>query len=135
VKQATCPASSLCPRGSAHQQRSDRPTGMFGNSLYDGMTLVPFHAVTRAFPLAENRCKVSNGALGTERSAALLNHDPSASAVSSRGSVAASFFPRVLVITTTLIRTNTVPRIVRGPSASPPRKYPTTTATTGFTYA
>ena len=40
-----------------------------------------------------------------------------------------------VVITTTLTSTSTVPKTVRNPSASPPRKYPTTTATTGFTYA
>src|SRR5882762_4311755 len=50
------------------------------------------------------------------------------------GSDSASFFA-VDLITTTLIRTRSVPRIVRAPSASPPRKYPTKTATTGFTYA
>src|SRR5580700_8572053 len=36
----------------------------------------------------------------------------------------------VLVITTTLVKTKRVPRIVRRPSDSPPRKYPTSTATT-----
>src|ERR1700682_5238754 len=40
-----------------------------------------------------------------------------------------------MVITTTLIRTNRVPRTVRRSNASPPRKYPSSTATTGFTYA
>jgi hypothetical protein len=41
----------------------------------------------------------------------------------------------VVVITTTLTSISRVPAIVRGPIASPPRKYPTSTATTGFTYA
>jgi hypothetical protein len=54
-------------------------------------------------------------------------------------SIAASFltdiFAFVVVITTTLTRTNRVPRIVRRPSGSPPRKYPMVTATIGFTYA
>jgi hypothetical protein len=44
-------------------------------------------------------------------------------------------FLGVVVITTTLTNTSAVPAIVRGPIASPPRKYPTSTATTGFTYA
>jgi hypothetical protein len=63
------------------------------------------------------------------------DHDPADSAVHSTGGVAVGIFVRVMVITTTLSRTNRVPRIVRGPIASPPRKYPTSTATTGFTYA
>jgi hypothetical protein len=40
-----------------------------------------------------------------------------------------------VVITTTLTSTNSVPKIVRNPNSSAPRKYPNTTATTGFTYA
>jgi hypothetical protein len=57
-------------------------------------------------------------------------------AVSSAASVAIGFFTRrVVVITTTLIRTHRVPRIVRRPRPSPPRKYPSSTATTGLTYA
>src|ERR1700726_1082139 len=50
--------------------------------------------------------------------------------VSSTASIATGFFARVVVITTTLTRTNRVPRTVRRPSASPPRKYPSSTATT-----
>ena len=42
--------------------------------------------------------------------------------------------PRILV-TRQLTSTSAVPKIVRGPIASPPRKYPKITATTGFTYA
>src|SRR5690348_3523241 len=45
------------------------------------------------------------------------------------------FFPRIVVITTTLTSTNAVPRIVRKPSGSPAKKYPSRTAITGFTYA
>ena len=45
------------------------------------------------------------------------------------------FFPRVVVITTTLIKTHAVPKIARTPNSSPPKKCPTITATTGFTYA
>jgi len=56
-------------------------------------------------------------------------------AASSAKSVSADFFAGVVVITTTLISTSSVPRIVRVLSASPPRKYPTSTATIGFTYA
>ena len=48
-------------------------------------------------------------------------------------SSAAGFFARVVVMTTTLMSTNMVPRIVRRPRASPPRRYPSSTATTGFT--
>ena len=44
-----------------------------------------------------------------------------------------AFFALVVVIITTLTRTNSVPRMVRRPRVSPPRKYPTSTATTGFT--
>ena len=54
---------------------------------------------------------------------------------SSPGNVVPDLLARVVVITTTLIRTNRAPRIVRRPSASPPKKYPSSTATTGFTYA
>jgi hypothetical protein len=57
---------------------------------------------------------------------------PSATATAT---AVAGRFTRVVVITTTLISTSAVPRIVRAPSASPPKKYPTSTATTGFTYA
>src|SRR5581483_2991247 len=57
------------------------------------------------------------------------------SAVSSSGRVTTGFFAGVVVITSTLTSTNKVPRMVRRPSASPPRKYPSSTATTGFTYA
>ena len=39
----------------------------------------------------------------------------------------------VVVITITLTRISTEPRIVRRPSASPAKKYPRRTATTGFT--
>jgi hypothetical protein len=49
--------------------------------------------------------------------------------------ISAGVFARVVVITTTLTRTNKVPTIVRTVSASPPKKYPTSTATIGFTYA
>ncbi len=69
------------------------------------------------------------------RPAALVSCYPTTPAASSTGSAASGFFAGVMVITTTLIRTKNVPRIVRRPSASPPRKYPTSTATTGFTYA
>jgi len=69
------------------------------------------------------------------RPAALVDYDPTNCAASSTGSAASGFFAGIMVITTTLIRTKRVPRIVRRPSASPPRKYPTSTATTGFTYA
>jgi hypothetical protein len=55
--------------------------------------------------------------------------------VSSTESVSTGFFTRIAVITTTPIRTSRVPRIVRRLSVSPPRKYPTSTATTGFTDA
>jgi len=41
----------------------------------------------------------------------------------------------VRVMSTTLVSTHRVPRIVRIPNASPPRTYPRITATTGFTYA
>jgi hypothetical protein len=54
---------------------------------------------------------------------------------SSVAGASTGFFDRVVVITTTLIRTHAVPRIVRSPSASPAIKYPIITATTGFTYA
>jgi hypothetical protein len=55
-------------------------------------------------------------------------------AVSSTGTGAtAFFFIPVVVIKITLANTSRVPRTVRRPSASPPRKYPTSTATTGFT--
>jgi len=53
--------------------------------------------------------------------------------VSFTAGVAAGFFAGVVVITTTLIRTNRVPKIVLKPRGSPPKKYPSTTATTGFT--
>src|SRR5216683_5574918 len=71
----------------------------------------------------------------TRRSAGLLSYDSTTSAVSSTEGVATGIFARVVVITTTLIRISRVPRIVRTPRPSPPRKYPTRTATTGFTYA
>src|ERR1700704_932550 len=45
-----------------------------------------------------------------------LDYDSTASTESSTGSVAMGFFARVVVITTTLIRTNNVPRSVRRPS-------------------
>jgi len=48
---------------------------------------------------------------------------------------AADFLARVVVMTTTLTSTSSVPSKVLGPTVSPPRKYPTITATTGFTYA
>ena len=53
----------------------------------------------------------------------------------SHKSYGAAFFAGVVVINTTLTSTQTVPTTVRSPSVSPPRKYPNTTATTGFTYA
>ena len=65
----------------------------------------------------------------------LPGYDSTTSAVSSTAGAATGFFVRVVVITTTLTRTSRVPRIVRRPRDSPPRKYPTRTATTGFTYA
>ena len=58
---------------------------------------------------------------------------PAPSGVVSATSVASVFFAGVVVMTTTLISTNKVPTTVRALSASPPRKYPTRTATIGFT--
>jgi hypothetical protein len=58
---------------------------------------------------------------------------PRISASSPTGSAGWVFFAGVVVIRMTLTRTRRVPRIVRGPRASPPRKYPTRTATNGFT--
>jgi hypothetical protein len=55
--------------------------------------------------------------------------------VSSTTRVATCLFAGVMVIASTLISTNAVPRMVRGASASPPSKYPSNTATAGFTYA
>ena len=72
-------------------------------------------------------------AFGVNRFTAFLIYDSTAFAVSPTLSVTFDVSDLVLVITTTLVKTNRVPRIVRRPSASPPRKYPTSTATTGFT--
>ena len=41
----------------------------------------------------------------------------------------------IRVMSTTLVSTHRVPRIVRIPNGSPPRTFPRITATTGFTYA
>lgn len=55
---------------------------------------------------------------------------------SSTASVATVFVVGVVVvITAALIRTTSVPSTVRKPSVSPPKKYPSSTATTGFTKA
>src|SRR5215472_5945785 len=59
----------------------------------------------------------------------------SASASSATSLVRSTAFLGLIVIITTLTNTSDVPTTVRGPTASPPREYPTTTATTGFTYA
>src|SRR5579862_2133589 len=65
--------------------------------------------------------------------ASLLDYEPAAFAVSSTASAGTGFFAGVVVITITLTRMHAAPAIVRGSSASPPRKYPTSTAITGFT--
>ena len=44
------------------------------------------------------------------------------SAVSSTGTVGSDFFVRIEVMSTTLTRINRVPRMVRRPSCSPPKK-------------
>jgi hypothetical protein len=64
----------------------------------------------------------SFGVRETRRLAALLCYDSATSAVSSTIGVATGFFAWVVVMTTTLTRTSRVPRIVRRPRASPPRK-------------
>jgi hypothetical protein len=61
------------------------------------------------------------------------NYDSTAFAASPTLRITLGFPALVLVITTTLVRTNRVPNTVLRPSDSPPRKYPTSTATTGFT--
>ena len=94
---------------------------------------------------------ISKPGAATDREVALTNSAPPArdaiflSIAASRGlrGYAASsaktdstgFFAGVVVITITLISTRKVPKMVRAVSASPPRKYPTSTATIGFTYA
>jgi len=47
--------------------------------------------------------------------------------------VSLGFLAVVVVITMTLTSTSNVPSKVLGPTVSPPRKYPTITATTGLT--
>ena len=65
----------------------------------------------------------------------VLYYDPATSWASATNDSAAGFFAGMVVIASTLTRIRAVPTMVRRASGSPPRKYPTNTATTGFTYA
>src|SRR3981189_3689268 len=65
----------------------------------------------------------------------VLDYDPATSWASATSDSAAGFFAGMVVIASTLTRIRAVPTMVRRASGSPPRKYPTSTATIGFTYA
>ena len=69
------------------------------------------------------------------RWAMVANYVSATSCSGSAKGAAAGFRARVVVITITLTSTSSVPSRVLGPTVSPPRKYPTITATTGLTYA
>src|SRR5712671_6038885 len=64
-----------------------------------------------------------------------MDYDPATSWGSGTSDSAAGFFAGMVVIASTLTRIRAVPTMVRSASGSPPRKYPTSTATIGFTYA
>ena len=102
--------------------------------------IVPTIPLVSGYPTAQPSRRVpglrgNDSTRSSRTSSERTDYDPTASAESFTGSAVTGSFARVVVITTTLVRTNSVPRIVRRPSASPPRKYPSNTATTGFTYA
>jgi hypothetical protein len=78
-------------------------------------------AVSLAFSSAALAVEVTN------------SHLYSAACGASSTQTESGFLARAVVITTTLTRTSSVPRIVRGPTLSPPRKCPIATATTGLT--
>src|SRR5580704_2362061 len=56
-------------------------------------------------------------------------------AAASLTAAASTAFAGIVEIVITLTSTSTLPNTVRSPMLSPPKKYPTKTATTGFTYA
>src|SRR5882762_2081139 len=65
----------------------------------------------------------------------VLDYDPATSWASGTSDSAAGFCAGMVVIASTLTRMRAVPTIVFLMIRPPPRKYPTTTATIGFTYA
>ena len=107
-------------------------SGIYGNSGFPGCSQTPLRI---RCVLGEINGNFTGRKSRTGDETAGKRPNQSLTALPSPRRAATGFRAPARVISTTLTSTHSVPSTVRGPSASPPRKYPTSTATTGFTYA